>query len=87
MHVISADQQQHTTKKRTHAKRVLFFCYLCTQKNNKPNKNKSVMSDNKNKINRDTWGKIIQVAITILTVISGMFFEAKAQAVTSILGI
>lgn len=45
------------------------------------------MSDNKNKINRETWGKIIQVAITILTVISGMFFEAKAQAVTSLLGI
>lgn len=45
------------------------------------------MSDNKNKISRETWGKIIQVAITILTVVSGMFFEAKAQAVTSILGI
>lgn len=43
------------------------------------------MSDNNKNISRETWGKIIQIAITVLTVISGMFFEAKAQAVSSIL--
>lgn len=49
------------------------------------NQNKSVMSNQNNNINRETWGKIIQIAITILTVISGMFFEAKAQAMTNLL--
>lgn len=43
------------------------------------------MSDNNKNINRETWGKIIQIAITILTVISGMFFEAKAQAMSNLL--
>ncbi len=43
------------------------------------------MAHNNQNISRETWGKIIQIAITVLTVISGMFFEAKAQAVTSIL--
>lgn len=41
--------------------------------------------DNKN-ISRETWGKIIQIAITVLTVISGMFLEAKAQTIAGIIG-
>jgi len=44
------------------------------------------MDKNKN-INRDTWSKIIAFAIAVLTAISGMFFEAKAQAMTTLLGI
>lgn len=42
--------------------------------------------NNNNKIDRETWRQIIQVAIAILTVISGMFFEAKAQAMSALFG-
>lgn len=44
------------------------------------------MSNNNKNISRETWGKIIQIAITVLTVISGMFFEAKAQTMATIIG-
>lgn len=32
--------------------------------------------DSKKNISRETWSKIIQVAISILTIISGMFLES-----------
>lgn len=42
--------------------------------------------DNK-KNEKIDWGKVIQVAIAILTVISGMFFESSTQAMSMLRGI
>lgn len=41
------------------------------------------MKDNGN-VSRDTWAKIIQVAISILTIISGMFLESCTKLLTSV---
>lgn len=40
------------------------------------------MKNDNNKQEKVDWGKVIQVAIAILTVISGMFFESSTQAMT-----
>lgn len=47
--------------------------YLCSEKSQKEQKR---MNDDNNNNQKIDWGKVIQVAIAILTVISGMFFES-----------
>lgn len=51
---------------------------------NQPQKKTTTLQKN---INHETWRQILQVTIAILTVIAGMFFETKTQAMTVLLGL
>lgn len=63
---------------------MLFSSYFCIE--NKGTKILTNMKENNN-ISRETWRTIIQAAIAILTVISGMFFESCTSAMSHLLAI